>query len=99
MCLGVVKTMKAKNLVAVCPDCAHQYPPDSSHSCSAQGQRIAAELIDDLIESFDNGGGAGLLWLYRIAYRTRQKMSGMEKYGDRAAMARKACGLGGELVA
>jgi hypothetical protein len=55
-------------------------------------------MVDDLIHGPDVQSGCGLLWLYRIAYRIRQKMSGMERYGDRAQMARAACAMGGEWV-
>jgi len=44
-----------------------------------------------------NRAGAGLLWLYRIAYRVRSQLNGLEKYKDRAELARIACELGGEL--
>jgi hypothetical protein len=96
--------------VAVCPDCASQHSLDVDHRCSAQGQRIAAETLDEFIHDAEKiadvytsapslgFSGAGLLWLYRVAYRIRQKMNGMERYGDRAALARRVCGLGGELV-
>jgi hypothetical protein len=74
------------------------------------GQRLAAELLDRCLalahiplppaEEAKHGQwmtGAGLLWLYRIAYRVRSRMNGLESYKDRAGMARVVCDLGGEL--
>lgn len=87
----------------VCPDCGQQYPvsrPD--HACDAQGQRLAAELLDLVIDplySDETGSiesGIGLLWLYRIAYRVRSRMNGLGKYKDRAEMARRVCELARE---
>lgn len=97
----------------VCNDCGGQSPVGAVHKCSdkgkfAAGQRMAADLVDSRICQFvererkslllkSRHCGAGLLWLYRIAYRIRSRMNGLEKYKDRADMARVACELGGEL--
>ena len=93
-----------------CPDCGGSLPlSETSHDCWQAGRRRAAELLDGFIMSFGDPvyksacfsqplTGAGLLWLYRIAYRVRSRMNGLEKYKDRAEMARLACELGGGLV-
>ncbi len=44
-----------------------------------------------LMETCQNG--MGVLWLIRIIYRERCKMSGIEKYKDRAELARRVCAL------
>lgn len=80
-----------EELVAVCPDCAAEFPVRSVHSCVWQAHRYAVDLMDSLIRNTESG--VGLLWLYRIAYRVRQKGNKLEKYADRAAMARRVCEL------
>ncbi len=96
----------------VCPDCGTQSPVSNTHTCGAQGQRMAVELVEGMLgeietaymlsfatrSTLDLQTGCGVLWLIRILYRLRQKISGMEMYGDRALMARIACELGGELI-
>lgn len=87
----------------VCPDCGRQFPTsEPNHSCDEQGQRLAAELLDELIDpAFSDvdgslNSGIGLCWLYRIAYRIRSRMNGLGKYKDRAEMGRRICQLARE---
>jgi hypothetical protein len=90
-----------ENCVGVCPDCITQYPLHVEHHCLEEGHRKGVELVEQLLGEVEHlnreATGSGLLWLIRIAYRMRQRMSGMERYGDRARVARVACELGGEL--
>lgn len=90
--------MSSGRYVVVCPDCGAQYPveQDAAHRCDAQGQRMAAELVDLSMRNAENG--CGLLWLYRIGYRIRQRMNGLEMYGDRARLGKYVCELGGEII-
>lgn len=45
-------------------------------------KRLHVPIVDDAV---------GLLWLYRIAFRIRSRMDGLEKFKDRAELARRVC--------
>ena len=78
------------NLVAVCSDCCVQLPlSDRDHTCLPMRRRRMMEQMEANLDACDDG--LGLLWLVRVIYRERCKMSGIEKYRDRAELARRVC--------
>ncbi len=84
-----------RNTFAVCGDCCkHLALSDASHTCLPMMRRKMMERMESMLTSFEAGDdGIGLLWLVRVIYRERRKMSGIEKYADRAALARRVCAL------
>ena len=78
--------------ISVCGDCCAQLPlSDTGHTCLPMLRRQMLERLESLLDECDNG--LGVLWLVRVIYRERCKMSGLDMYGDRASMARRVCVL------
>ena len=78
--------------VAVCGDCCQQLQlTNVSHVCLPMRRREMMERMESLLD--ECADGRGVLWLVRIIYRERCKMSGLGKYGDRADLARRVCAL------
>lgn len=80
----------SSNFVAVCGDCCKQMPlSEVDHVCLPMRRRLMMEKMESLLASCNDG--LGVLWLVRIIYRERCKMSGIERYKDRAELARRVC--------
>jgi len=83
---------KSSSYVAVCGDCTKQLSlSDTEHVCLPMRYRQMMDLMESNFEACDDG--LGTLWLVRIMYRERCKMSGIGKYKDRADLARRVCRL------
>jgi hypothetical protein len=74
-----------------CPHCGKRVEIDGEHKCFADDRRQTALLLEYAIDTADNP--MQLLWLIRIAHRLRQTLNGLEKYRERAELARRVIGL------
>jgi hypothetical protein len=76
-----------------CIDCGGEFPLGTQHLCERMTRRYGVKLLESLIEDAEHP--TGLLALYRITYRLRSTLSGLDKYADRAALAQRVMRLDG----
>jgi hypothetical protein len=77
----------------VCADCAAEFSLSDVHLCDGMLRRRGVQLIENLITEVDDP--TGLLALYRVMYRLKSTISGLERYADRAALAQRVMRLDG----
>lgn len=82
---------QTEQVISYCPHCGKSESMDNTHRCFPGERRMTALILDVMMAEADDP--IQLLWLVRVAHRLRQSMNGLEKYRERAGLAREVIRL------